>query len=247
MRDGVRGSWTNSTSQRGNATSRRNWLMYGLVGLAVTGLCAAGVLNQDSNRSSTAAEAAKAEFYEAYEAYRAAPPPEPHSIRSYASVSREQAPQLVRINHMTPRVLPYLIRELRRTRDTNLNLPLAAISRLSFIKAEWPEARPWGKYPSARYFVEWWEGGQALADEMFAEAYAEGDYERVAALGTAVLPRMMEKLEAGDERILPAFRQIAVGQPVIPEKAAESREACLNWWKENKQHWTIPFPDQRTQ
>jgi hypothetical protein len=67
------------------------------------------------------------------------------------------------------------------------------------------------------------------------------------ALGTAVLPRMMEKLEAGDERILPAFRQIAVGQPVIPPEVAESREACLNWWKASKQDWIIPFPDQRTE
>jgi hypothetical protein len=72
---------------------RRNWLMFGLLGLAVAGLCACAVLTQDSKQRS-AAEAARAEFYEAYDAYRAAPPPEPHSIRSYSSTSKEQAAQL---------------------------------------------------------------------------------------------------------------------------------------------------------
>ncbi|MFW6119279.1 MAG: hypothetical protein ACOC7S_03005 [Planctomycetota bacterium] len=183
----------------------------------------------------------RAAFHGEYKAYREAPLPERFSSMTY---SPEQLVHLQNMAEMGPGVLPYLVDEARKTGDANLTLPLGIISRLSFRRAGWSGAEDIGSREELQLFIQWWDAGQARTNQMFGEAYADGDMKRIAALGVAALPLMMDKLKEGDTRMLQCVRQVAVGQPDIPESTTSDADSSLEWWQTNKQKWIVPFPDQ---
>jgi len=69
-------------------------------------------------------------------------------------------------------------------------------------------------------------------------------YLRVEALGIAVLPVLLEEVEAGNVEWLPLILRLTGGAPPVNSmlsvemRAAQVRE----WWEANKQDWLIPWP-----
>ncbi len=100
-----------------------------------------------------------------------------------------------RIIALGPRGLPFIVRQTRAERHSEwlveFALAMAWQEMSGFVTA--PCTNPW----SRTSLKAWWEGGQALSDERFAEAYADDNLEAIILLGVAVLPRVMEKLEGG--------------------------------------------------
>jgi hypothetical protein len=149
---------------------------------------------------------------------------------------------LGKVAQMGPAVLPFLIGEARRTHDINLNLPLGAITRISFRHAGWPGSEMGDDATCSRLYVDWWDAGQARTDQMFADAYAAHDALRMQSLGIAALPRVMEKLDAGDDSMLDVVRKIT--KPLERQDVAADRANCQAWWAANKERHIVPFPDQ---
>ncbi len=145
-----------------------------------------------------------------------------------------------RIIGLGPRVVPFVVREYRREREIHMRAMLSQV---------WMDTSGWGSIPAANPWYktgleEWWEGGQALSDERFAEAYAARDLDAILYLGFAALPRLMEKLEGGDHELLDLIARRTRGRADLEGETPEERAAaCLAWWEENKQYWLIPFPD----
>jgi hypothetical protein len=190
-------------------------------------------------RMSSADDSLRAKFYAEYNAYLQAPPPQAFSSTSW---SGEQGKHLANIADMGPGVLPFLIDEARRTHDINLNLPLGAITRISLRHAGWPGSEMGDAATCSRLYVDWWDAGQARTDQMFADAYAAHDILRMQSLGIAALPRVMEKLDAGDDSMLEVVRKIT--KPLERQDVAADRANCRAWWRANKERYIVPFPDQ---
>ncbi len=187
-------------------------------------------------------EAAQTEFEAELAAYREAP----RLPSTSSTLSEEQWRHLNNIAKLGPHVLPALMEEVRRSRHDRLGVPLMLITGVRFLYAEWPGTDWKGSYDWLDLFIEWWEGGQELTDELFARNYATGNMMKVAALGWGAMPRIVEKLQEGDEDLMKAVRQIALVEvrlKRIPSEAVEDSESWIAWWEKNKGDWAIPFPD----
>lgn len=70
-------------------------------------------------------------------------------------------------------------------------------------------------------------------------------YRELYELGAPVLPFLMERIEAGDVELLPAFQKITLGQfPPPTMQNGEQRIAdARKWWEANRAQWLIPWPD----
>lgn len=71
-------------------------------------------------------------------------------------------------------------------------------------------------------------------------------YLRVEALGIAVLPMLLEEVEAGHVEWLPLIIRLTDGAPPVnPMLTVEMRVAQVReWWEANKQDWLIPWPEE---
>jgi hypothetical protein len=96
----------------------------------------------------------------------------------------------------------------------------------------WRENPKWTEERFARLYQEW----KALTAEGKREE-AEARYQAIKDLGIAALPYMMEKVKAGETALMPAIAYLTDG--AVP--ADSDSEACLAWWEENRERWTIPF------
>jgi len=211
-----------------------------VLALNVAAACVLVSLSCAAQRGGAGGDDVRAAFETEYQAYLEAPPP---PIESSVGASDEQRMRLVAIAELGPTALPLLIERARATGDRRLTLPLGIISRVSFRHGHWPGAL---SKRQLDLFMEWWEGGQELTDEMFREAYAARDYERIDALGWAVMPRIVEKLREGDDKLMDAVRQIGLLETRserIPPAAVADAQSWLAWWEANKQDWLIPFED----
>jgi len=72
--------------------------------------------------------------------------------------------------------------------------------------------------------------------------------ERMLRGGVAAVPHVIREIEKGDETLVsvaskltgPRNRRIKNTGPRVPEKA--TRAKALEWWRENKQKWTVFRP-----
>ena len=58
------------------------------------------------------------------------------------------------------------------------------------------------------------------------------------------MPRIVEKLREGDDKLMDAVRQIGLLETRserIPPAAVADAPSWLAWWEANKQDWLIPF------
>lgn len=103
--------------------------------------------------------------------------------------------------------------------------------RLIFFRW-WQENPEWTQERFARLYEEW----KALMAEGKREE-AEARYQAIKDLGIAALPHMMEKVKDGETALMPAIAYLT--DSAVP--ADSEPEACLGWWEENRERWTIPF------
>ncbi|MFW6119210.1 MAG: hypothetical protein ACOC7S_02645 [Planctomycetota bacterium] len=168
----------------------------------------------------------------------------PRVLTSSSMVDRRDCGAYRRIIAVGPRVVPHIVQQLLTEPENNTAvrsiLSIAWMETSGFVTA--PDVNPW--YRTS--VEEWWQGGQQLTEGRFDQAYAEGDLEAIRSLGVAALPRIMEKLEGGDHRMLNVVQGVTVGKANLEgESPAERAASCLAWWEANRKWWSIPFPDRR--
>ena len=56
--------------------------------------------------------------------------------------------------------------------------------------------------------------------------------------GISALPYIIDKIETGDEELINSVKKLTNGSGNSLDKDA-GREDCLNWWKENKDKWSM--------
>jgi len=72
-------------------------------------------------------------------------------------------------------------------------------------------------------------------------------YSQIEGLGIFVLPSLMRELEKGNYDFLPIIGSLTDGKaPVRRGKAQQSARACIAWWAENKDQWTIDASELET-
>jgi len=110
----------------------------------------------------------------------------------------------------------------------------------------------WGKE-----WLLWWLEGEKRTPKWFTNRYgkwlaakqqgnaqeAQAMYQRLLNIGIAAIPFWLEKLQSEQdqsikEEIIKALSYLTDGEI----KLNMSPQDCLDWWKANKERWTIPFP-----
>jgi len=112
-------------------------------------------------------------------------------------------------------------------------------------------------YDGRKMWLLWWIEGERRTPQWFAMRYskwiaarqqgnvqeAQKMYQRLLDIGVAAIPLWLEKLQSEQdqsikEEIIRALSYLTDGKI----KLNMSPQDCLNWWKANKERWTIPFP-----
>ena len=176
-------------------------------------------------------------------------------LYSSSSMGQRGFRHMHNISKLGPMVLPYIMEKVTQTKDMNFTLPLSLITGKRFSKSEWPE----GTYGDSRtliiLYIDWWEKGRNLTPLQFNERYArlmelrDADKkdevsecrDEIRKLGIAALPMIIEKVKEGDKELIPIVSRLTDGQ--VEENA--SIPQCVEWWRDNKQKWLIPFPNKR--
>ena len=127
-------------------------------------------------------------------------------------------------------------------------------SEFRWTVEEFPDMKELDKRPAMnKLFLRWWKEGGRSTSQQFEKFYqewkklnqegketeAKAKYQRMIDLGVAALPYMIEKVEQGDAELVPAISELTDSKVKKDAKQSE----CLNWWKENKEKWLIPFPE----
>jgi len=115
------------------------------------------------------------------------------------------------------------------------------------LKVEWTERVPEGADRVWLYRVETSlvVGYGHLSSTQPIPTDAGRTYLAVEALGIAVLPILLEEVEAGNVEWLPLILRLTDGAPPVNSMlSAEMRVAQVReWWDANKQEWLIPWPE----
>jgi len=165
-------------------------------------------------------------------------------LTSSSMMDRRDCAAYRRIVALGPRAVPHIVRQFLDEPESNTEVRYV-------LSMAWQEASGFGNIPDANPWYrttieEWWEGGQQLTDQRFAEAYADDDLEAIRWLGVAALPRVMQNIKQGDHRMLNVVQRVTVGKANLEgQSPAEKAKSCLAWWEANRKWWTIPFPDRR--
>ena len=139
------------------------------------------------------------------------------------------------------------------------NIILSRIpKKLLSTTEEFPEiVEKYLSYHPMRVYLLWWlEGGQRTP-QWFSERYVkwlaakqqgnvqevQAMYQRLLDIGIAAIPLWFEKLQSEQDQnirqeIIKALSYLTDGEI----KLNMSPQECLNWWKTNKERWTVSFP-----
>jgi len=167
---------------------------------------------------------------------------------------RFNSPYYEEIIKLGPQILPYIVEKVRSDKDF---VWIAwAGRRVASISSD-PNVNPWAK----ESMLTWWEGGQKQTNERFELLYEEwknararGSYNEASriekkikmSLGIAVFSPIMEKLEHGDENVIPLIQDMTDNEVNVKEQSvAEKVNTYKTWWDGNKKRLTVPFPDQQ--
>jgi len=69
------------------------------------------------------------------------------------------------------------------------------------------------------------------------DSIIRGAFLKMGHLDVAALPAIIEKVEAGENAMIPVLSEITNGKL----KETATREECLAWWTKNKDKWLAPF------
>ncbi|UCD85470.1 MAG: hypothetical protein JSU92_04565 [Deltaproteobacteria bacterium] len=170
---------------------------------------------------------------------------ESHGYLSFPGASEPY----MEIIELGPPVLPYAMEKMKEG-DFFLDFVVSIITKKDFDKSEWPPGKLGDSRTAAKMFVKWWHEGRKQTPQQFEKLYQEwkdlkkkgkveeaGErYQRIKDLGIAALPYMIKKIEQGDKKLVPAFSYL-IDDAV--KKNASTLE-CVDWWKKNKDKWTLP-------
>jgi len=169
-----------------------------------------------------------------------------------------------------PRVLPYLI--IATQVDHIIGSPIYSITKflphniilsrkpknLLSTTEEFPEVVEKNiSYDARKIWLLWWIEGKRRTPQWFSERYvkwlaakqqgnvqeAQEMYQRLLDIGIAAIPLWLEKLQSEQDKnirqeIIKALSYLTDGEI----KLNISPQEYLNWWKTNKERWTVPFP-----
>ncbi len=149
-----------------------------------------------------------------------------------------------------PPVLPYVMEKMKEG-DFTLDYVVMMLTKKYFDESDWPPGPfPPGGRGAVKMYVKWWYEGRKQTPQQFEKLYQEWKglkkkgkveevdekYQRTKALGIAALPHMIKKIEQGDKELVPAFSYLI---DAAVKKDASTLE-CVDWWKKNKDKWTLP-------
>jgi len=152
--------------------------------------------------------------------------------------------------------LPYII---EKTRDGcwPLGDAVTIITKKRFEEYEQPEYNVRDSKTTATAVVKWWPKARKETPQKFRKLYIEWKnlknqgnekekeekekLEQIRALGIAALPMIIEKVGQGDNELIPIVSKLTKAK-VDPNTSISQ---CFAWWRDNKQKWLIPFPNNR--
>lgn len=130
----------------------------------------------------------------------------------------------------------------------HLGFAVMLISKKHFEKGEWASEALDGAQGAARLQIKWWKKDRFETGEKFNELYdewkalkaeknenAEKVYKKMVHLGIAALPEIINKIEEGDESLIPIASKLTDG--AINLKATSSESVTV--WEQNKERWLI--------
>jgi hypothetical protein len=152
--------------------------------------------------------------------------------------------------------LPCLIEKIEEGVGT-FGDAVTIITKKRFEKYEQPEYIVWDSKSTAAAVVKWWPKARKETPQKFRKLYTEWKslknqgkekeneakekLEQIRALGIAALPMIIEKVGQGDKELIPIVSRLTKAK-VDPNTSISQ---CFAWWRDNKQKWLIPFPNNR--
>jgi len=150
--------------------------------------------------------------------------------------------------------VPFLMEKIKNG-NWALSSAVDLITQKRFEYREYPGGTPGGLQAEAKLLVQWWAKARKETPQKFKKLYAEwknlknqairneskGKLEQIRNLGIAALPMIVQKIERGEEEFIPLMSRLTKGKV----KMNATISGCLRWWRENKEKWLIPFPNNR--
>ena len=183
--------------------------------------------------------------------------------RGYLSYTPAEA-QPLELVALGPRIVPFIIEKFEADLKHNIWGPdnhlradhqsvLHKILHKHFPRSEWPAGKFGDHKAEMELFVKWWHQGRRETPRRLAELYeawrqsleqgkpqaAQEALERIRDFGLETLPFIVQKIEAGDERLVPLVSKI-MWKPVGGDKP--TRASILAWWKANEKSLRLPDP-----
>ena len=194
---------------------------------------------------SGAEESLQATFERQYQAWR-----QWRSEHGYLSFYTGNVP-FGNIVALGPRAVPLIVQKIEQNPDDfHLHQAIRRITKMEFYLPEWPaDDRPDSRW-ACRVILQWWKEGRKETAGKFASGYAKylasraqsketdarTEVVRLANLGIAALPYVMEKMPTDNGDLVKLVSQLT-DRAVSPDaKPAE----CLEWWAKNKEKWLLP-------
>lgn len=147
------------------------------------------------------------------------------------------------LTEMGPSGVPFLVEKMAKGEDTQLfpreHIAMCSITKKRFSPSEISEAAKNHALPEM--WVRWWNEDRAKTPEKFAALYAQmqtpdpsGARIAIRDMGVDVLPLVMDKISAGDEKMVPVVSEI------MGKEVGSTPAAVLDWWKANQAKVELP-------
>ena len=125
------------------------------------------------------------------------------------------------------------------------------ITHKRFAKSDYPSKEANYRMAEMQLYVNWWKTGRIQTPAKFASIFSQWDsldkagdkkeadkvIGKIAQMGVEILPMVMQKIEDGDERMVPWVKRIM--QTRVEWKTADL-STVLEWWEQNKENLTFP-------
>jgi len=151
-------------------------------------------------------------------------------------------------------VLPYIMEKVDKG-SWALSDAVSVITKKKFEEDERPKDYTYGSKAYAKLAVQWYPNARKETNKLFSQRYlrwsdlknkkeqnkSKEELEKIRALGIAALPLIMAKVQQGDTELIPVISKLTKDKIKSDATAVE----CLEWWKQNKEDWLIPFPNKQ--
>ena len=152
------------------------------------------------------------------------------------------------------KAVPFMINKMECKEDAwtpQLWVAVSKITKKKFNKEKKEEIkRSMSKTPYYIHWVKWWKEDRKQTPRQFEKLYqlwknkknqkkykkAKEIYKKITNLGVLALPYMVNKVRQGDSDVIAMISELTDGKMKKNVKISD----CINWWKKNKQKWTLP-------